>query len=327
MKRALIIGIAGQDGYYLTKLLLSKNYEVFGIIKNDLKNEFIDNERVKISKINAINKVELNDFISNIDPDEIYQLAAHHFSSEEKGNFKNSITPFIETNLFIINNILEIVNSTNKNIRIFYASSCHIFGNTVETPQTENTAFNPQSFYSISKAAATNLCNFYRNNNNIYISVGIFYNHESIRRTSDFVTSKIAAVASKAFFGDKVILKLRNLNAILDWGAAEDYVKAMWLSLQQRDSQNYIISSGISRSIKDFAKTAFDYVGQNYQDYIFQDENVININNNESILVGDSNKIRKYCEWLPEVKFEDLVIEMVDSKIQEIINKNNNCLD
>ena len=325
MKKALIIGISGQDGYYLTKLLLNKGYEVFGIVKSDSDNtsKHKQLELAQIYKIDALNKAELLNFIKFIKPDEIYQLAAHHFSSDENGNSKNSITPFIETNLFIINNILEIVNATNINIRIFYASSCHIFGNTTEIPQTENTPLNPHSFYSISKAAATNLCSFYRNNNNIYISVGILYNHESIRRTNDFVTSKIASAASKAFFGDKEILKLRNLNATLDWGAAEDYVNAMWLSLQQSESQNYIISSGISRSIKDFAKIAFDFVGKNYQDYIFQDENAVNISNNESVLVGDSSKIRKYCEWCPKLKFEDLVIDMVSHKIQEF--KKNQC--
>lgn len=318
MKRALIIGISGQDGYYLSRLLLEKGYDVIGIIKSDLSSEYKNLENIKIFKLNTLNFFELKEFILNIKPDEIYQLAAYHFSSEEKGNFRNSITPFIEINLFIINNILEIVNSSNRNIRIFYAASCHVFGTPVEIPQTEKTAFNPESFYSISKAAAVNLCNFYRNNHNIYVSVGILYNHESVRRSDDFVTSKIALAAAKAFYGNKEILKLKNLNASIDWGAAKDYVKAMWLSLQQDDSQNYIISSGINRSIRDFAKIAFDFIEKNYEDYIIQDENEKATSNDKSILVGDSQKIRTICSWFPEIKFEDLVIEMVSSKIQEL---------
>lgn len=314
MKNALIIGISGQDGYYLANLLLERGYQVFGIVKD---NSNFKHKNVKIFKINALVKEELYEFILHVKPAEIYQLAAHHFSSEANGNFKNSVVPFIETNLFIISNVLEVVNIVDKRIRVFYASSCHIFGNTLESPQTENTELNPQSLYGISKAAAVNLCNFYRSNYKIYVSVGILYNHESIRRSNEFVTSKIALAAAKTFLGEKPILKLKNLNAIIDWGAAEDYVKAMWLTLQQNVSHNYIISSGIGRSVKDFAKIAFQFVGKNYKDYVFQDESE---SNNDSILIGNSNKIREYCKWAPEVKFEDLITKMVSYKIQELKN-------
>ena len=319
MKKALITGILGQDGYYLSEYLLGIGYEVHGIYK---KKEFQIIPKWRGSKIylyefDLVEFEKLEKLIVKIQPDEVYHLAAFHFSSQNQLNYNLTFQPFSEVNIMVIDKILSLIYNQKYNTKVFYASSSHVFGEVKHFPQTELTPFAPNSFYSISKVAASNLCKFYRNQLGLYISVGILYNHESVRRNSTFVTTQIAEAAALASLGSEVKLSLRNLDAIVDWGAAKDYVIAMWHTLQQEESDDYIISSGIQRTIKDFSKVAFEYVGLEASKYVYQSiPNVSRPENN--VFIGDPKKIKVQCKWTPKFSFEELVSEMVQFKINEI---------
>lgn len=314
MKKALITGAAGQDGTYLKDLLLSLNYEIYGIdysfdhLKNNELAKFKKTYEVDISNSESLFKI-----LEEITPNEIYHLAAYHFSSQSKGNLKNSYSKFYDINLISTNNILEYIKNYNSNCKIFYASSCQVFGKVDSFPQTETTVLNPDSLYSISKVASMHLCNFYRDYHAVFSSVGILYNHESPLRNLSFITAQISNTAALASKGQKKVLKVRNINSELDWGSAKDYVEAMWLTLQQPKGSTYIISSGIKRSIKDFAKVAFEYVNLDYRNFIIQDKNYNQ--KRKTPYIGNNNKIKKICNWHPKTSFNEMVEEMVDSHI------------
>ena len=281
MKRVLITGAAGQDGTYLTDFLSNLDYEIHGIdfsfkhVKKSILTKFKKTYKVDIS-----NSIELISVIESIDPNEVYHLAAYHFSSQSQGNLKNSYSKFYDINLISTNHILEYIKNFNTTCRFFYASSCQVFGEVDTFPQTELTILKPNSLYSITKVASMHLCNFYRNHHGLYSSIGILYNHESPLRNLSFITTQIANCAANAYLGNHEVLKVRNINAELDWGSAKDYVEAMWLTLQQKKGSTYIISSGVKKSIKDFAKVAFDYVNLDYSNFIAQDEDYICVKKN-----------------------------------------------
>ena len=319
MKKALITGIAGQDGSYLAEFLLDKGYYVYGIDKALTSFSACLSDRIKcfldidITKPNSLKRI-----IRKIEPDEIYHLAAYHFSSQNEGNSNKAFKQFYLTNLLATNIVLETIQRYLPKCRFFYASSCQIFGQVDCFPQNEKTPFRPDSLYAITKASATNLCQFYRDHYSIYTSVGILFNHESVRRPASFVTTQIAESAAKAFLGFPVKLFLNDLDAKVDWGAAQDYVRAMWLTLQQPNGDNYIISSGDSHTVNEFAKIAFGSLGLNSSDFVFQEKKV---KRKRSIpYVGDCNKIKNQCNWQPMISFNDLINEMVQGQLK-IINK------
>ena len=320
MKKALITGVAGQDGSYLAEFLLDKDYDVYGIEKYWDTLSVHLSKRIKcchdidITKLNSLKKI-----IRKIEPDEIYHLAAHHFSSQNQGNKNKSFKQFYLVNFLATNEILETIKGYLPKCRFFYASSCQIFGEADCFPQNETTPFRPDSLYGITKAAGTNLCQFYRDYNGIYTSVGILFNHESVRRPMSFVTSQIAESAAKAFLGMPVKHVLNNLYAEVDWGAAQDYVRAMWLTLQQQTGDNYIISSGVTHTVNEFAEIAFSSLGLNSSDFIFQDPNIKR--KTRMPYLGDYNKIKKQCNWQPLISFNDIVNEMVQAQLT-ILNKN-----
>ena len=318
MKKALITGISGQDGSYLAEFLLDKGYEVFGVIRSSSVLPAHISKRVKKLYEIDISKPELlKKIILEILPDEIYHLAAYHFSSQNEGNKKKSFDKFYSINLLATNEILETIRFYRPNCRFFYASSCQVFGKVNSSPQCEKTPFQPDSLYSISKVAGANLCKFYRDHHNIYTSVGILYNHESVRRPISFVTTLIAESAAKAYLGYPVKLELRDINALADWGAAQDYVRAMWLTLQLHNGDDFIISSGLTHSVQDFAEIAFRSVGLNSINYVFQDPNF------KSILkvpfIGDNTKIKNECNWSPNISLKNLIKDMVQAQI-ELLN-------
>jgi len=319
MKKALITGVSGQDGFYLSELLLEKGYEVHGI-RRYLSNSTIDlDKRIKYyNEIDIASKNSISRLIREVEPDEIYHLAAYHFSSQNEENKNKLFDQFYQVNLFCTNEILESINKFVPDCRFFYASSCHIFGKPDVFPQNEKTPFRPNSLYSITKCAGTNLCKFYREYHKIYTSVGILYNHESPRRSNSFVSTQIAETAAKASLGIPAKLILQDLDAKVDWGSAKDYVRAMWLSLQQSIGDDYIISSGNTHTIREFAKIAFDSVGLDFSEYIFQQSN----HNKTNVIpyLGDSTKIRKECNWHPMLSFNDLVFEMVEHNISILKN-------
>lgn len=321
MKKVLITGIAGQDGSYLAEFLLDKGYEVYGIEKSCSAIPAQIGKRIKycyeidITKPNLIKRI-----IRETVPDEIYHLAAYHFSSQNEGNKKESFSQFYKVNLLATNEILDTIRLYLPNCKFFYASSCQVFGKVDCFPQNEKTSFRPDSLYSISKAAGTSLCQFYRDHHNLYTSVGILYNHESVRRSISFVTTQIAESAAKAFLGIPTKLYLRDLDAQIDWGAAQDYVRAMWLTLQQSNGDDYVISSGVTHSVSEFAKIAFSSVGLNSSDFVFQDPIVKRISRKP--YVGDYTKIKNNCNWHPMIIFDDLVKGMVQAQLALFKNKN-----
>jgi GDPmannose 4,6-dehydratase len=317
-KRALIIGILGQDGFYLSKLLISKGYEVHGIarrIPNILPNNF--SSSIILHECDIVHSGKLSQIIEEIIPYEIFHLAAYHFSSHTKGNKESNLGSFIEVNVNSLYEILETLKIKLPKTRLFYASSSHIFGNPTISPQNEFTNYAPNSLYAISKVAAGNLCNFYREYYNLYVSVGILYNHESPLRPANFLSSLIVNAAANVALGMDYKLTLNDLNGIVDWGAAEDYVEAMWSTLQQEYSDNYIIASGIGRSVFDFVQVAFSHIGKNSIDYVFQNSEIINKNNFKP-LIGDSSKIREVCNWRPVISFQELVTSLVDEQINKL---------
>lgn len=314
MKKALITGIAGQDGSYLAEFLLDKGYEVYGIeklcstIPLQISNRIKYCYEIDIAKPNLLERI-----IRETAPDEIYHLAAYHFSSQKEGNKQESFSQFYLVNLLATNEILETIRLYLPNARFFYASSCQVFGKVDGFPQNEKTPFRPDTLYSISKAAGTNLCQFYRDYYNLYVSVGILYNHESVRRSISFVTTQIAESAAKAFLGIPVKLELRDIDAQIDWGAAQDYVHAMWLTLHYSNGDDYIISSGLTHSVSEFAKIAFSTVGLDYSNFVFQDPNVSRVS--RMPYVGDFTKIKDTCNWQPVITFDKLVKEMVQAQL------------
>ena len=314
MKKALITGVAGQDGSYLAEFLLEKGYKVFGVEKSWSSLSVHIRKRIEccldidITKPNSLKKI-----IREIAPDEIYHLAAYHFSSQNQGNKNKSFQQFYSVNLLATNEILETIRFYLPQCRFFYASSSQIFGKVDCSPQNEKISFRPDSLYGITKAAGTNLCQFYRDHYSIYTSVGILYNHESVRRPMSFVTSQIAESAAKAYLGISVKLFLKDLDAEVDWGAAQDYVRAMWLTLQQPIGDNYIISTGITHTVDEFAKIAFTSLGLNFSDFVFQEDNVKR--KKGKTIVGDYSKIKNQCNWLPEISFSDIVCEMVQAHL------------
>jgi len=316
-KKALITGVSGQDGSYLAEFLSAKGYNVYGVDKSfsQLPHE-TKNAISQLHEIDLTKPVVLKKIILNILPDEIYHLAAYHFSSQLDGNSKMSFVPFNAINLVALNVILETIRDNLKSCRTFYASSSHIFGKVDQYPQSEYTPYHPESLYAITKAAGNELCRFYREYYDVYTSVGILYNHESPRRSLSFITAQIAEAAAMAKLGLPVKLTVRDLDGIVDWGAAQDYIRAMWLSLQQPHGDTYIISTGVPVQVRDFAQIAFNHVGLDSNNFIFQDKSTAR---KESIpYIGDSSKLRNECKWSPEISFYALVVEMVEAHVRRL---------
>ena len=314
MPRALIIGIAGQDGYFLSNFLYEKGYKIHGI---DCKHPSDLKQTVKsINIIDLRDSGKLESVVRDIQPDEIYYLAAHHFSSQRNGNKMGALMPFLSVNLLPVEHILQILSQQFSESRFFYAASSHVFGSPDTFPQTELTPLRPNSFYAISKAAALHLCLYYRQTHGLYTSVGILYNHESQRREMSFITTQLAHMAALAYCGTPHKLIVRSLDSVVDWGSAEDYVRAMWLTLQQPYGDEYIIASGIPHTVRDFASVAFSYVGLNAEDYILQDESAVF--SKAVPYIGDPSKIRKMCGWNPLITFNELVHSMVKNEISKL---------
>lgn len=322
-KKALITGISGQDGYYLANLLFKKNYQVYGITRNNTKKDKALEIIVTKLFIYDLNEEGLiNKVLSEVKPDEIYHLAAYHFSSQNQENYSKDFKKFFQTNLFITQDILEWIKFNNLQTKLFYASTCQIFGKCSNPPQNENTPYSPDSLYAISKTAATNLCSFYRIRHQIYVSVGILYNHESIRRSGNFISTLIAEAAAKAYLNLPCKLEINKINATVDWGSAEDFVEAIWLTLQQEKSDNYIISTGVSHTVKEFIECAFNIINKNHESYVFQRLSPEIDTSNEKTLIGDNSKIIRQCNWEPRISFENMVKTMVLYQINKLKTDN-----
>ena len=323
-KIALITGITGQDGSYLAELLLKKKYEVHGVVRR----EALEDQKHRLWRIKKIkndiklhatsieNYLNLYKIIKKINPDEVYHLAAQSYVSN---SFKDEFSTFT-TNINGTHNILSAIKELDKKMKFYFAASSEMFGEVKKTPQDENTPLNPRSPYGISKLTGYHLSKHYKEAYGIHASCGILFNHESPRRGLEFVTRKISYSVAKIKYGLQKKIKLGNINAKRDWGHAEDYVKAMWLILQQKKPDNYVVGTGVGHTVKDFAKKAFECVNLNYRDYIELDKNLIRPTEINS-LIANYSKIKKDLKWKPTITFNNLVEEMVEADL-EFVKKN-----
>jgi len=316
MKKALITGITGQDGSYLAELLLEKGYEVHGIVRRVA----LEHPQARMWRIrNLLNQINLHsasidsyasifNIVSEIKPDECYHLAAQSFVSY---SFEDEFST-INTNMGGTHYVLSAIKRQAPECKFYFAASSEMFGNVNETPQHEDTPFRPRSPYGISKLGGFELTRNYREAYGLFALSGILFNHESPRRGGEFVTRKITSAVAKIRLGIDKEIRLGNLEARRDWGHARDYVKAMWLMLQQDEPEDFVIATGKSRSVGEFLETAFRYAGLDYNDYLVIDE-LLYRPSEVNILEGDASKAHQKLQWLPETSFEDLVREMVDS--------------
>ena len=323
-KTALITGITGQDGSYLAELLLSKGYEVHGIVRRVA----LEDETHRLWRIRKILRdinlhagslesyASLFNIILKIKPSEVYHLAAQSYVGYSFEDEFSTLNININGTHYLLSAVKEF--AANK-IKFYFAGSSEMFGKVKEIPQNEGTPFNPRSSYGISKVTGYHLVKNYREAYKLHASNGIMFNHESPRRGFEFVTRKISHAVAKIKKGSKEKLKLGNIKAKRDWGHAKDYVKAMWLMLQQESPSDYVIGTGKEYSVEQFAEKAFNYVGLNYKDHIVIDNQLKRPAEVDSLLANFS-KAKKILKWEPQVSFDNLVKEMVESDIESVTN-------
>jgi GDPmannose 4,6-dehydratase len=321
MKKALITGIDGQDGSYLTEFLLSKKYEVHGIIRRvALESPEYHLWRIK----HLLNKIVLHPgsmesyasifkVVDKIKPKECYHLAAQSFVSY---SFEDEFST-LNTNINGTHYILSAIKEKAPKCRFYFAGSSEQFGLVKETPQNEFTPFHPRSPYGISKVAGFDLTRNYRESYGLFACCGLLFNHESPRRGFEFVSMKIARGVAEIKLGLLKKLRLGNLEAKRDWGFSGDYVKAMWLMLQQPKPDDYVIATNETHSVKEFADFAFSYVGLNWKDYVVIDKTLYRPAE-VTLLKGDYGKAKKILGWQPTIKFKELVKMMVDAQLKRL---------
>ncbi len=322
-KVALITGISGQDGSYLAEFLLKKGYKVHGIVRRVA----LEDETHRLWRIrNILNDVTLHagslesyailfNTILKIKPDEVYHLAAQSYVGY---SFEDEFST-LNINVNGTHYMLSATKEFAGKIKFYFAGSSEMFGKVAETPQTESTPFNPRSSYGISKVTGYYLTKNYREAYNLHASNGILFNHESPRRGFEFVSRKITNAVARIKKGLQKKLKLGNINSKRDWGHAQDYVEAMWLMLQQKNPNDYVIGTGKQHSVEDFAKKAFAHVGLNYKDYLVIDKSLIRPAEVDTLL-ADYGKAKKELKWEPKITFENLVKNMVEEDLELVSN-------
>lgn len=306
MKTAMITGINGQDGYYLSSLLLEKGYNVVGLSRRPPPEPApalpaCEAERLRIEYYSLHDASCLYRLLERYRPDEFYNLAGQ---SHVGASFKIPIETVDTISLATIA-ILEAIRYTDKSIRLYQASSSEIFGSNPNIPFTEDTTFFPSSPYACAKVLSHNLIRNYRASYDMHVSAGILFNHESPRRNSSFVTRKITSSAAKIKMGLQDKLYLGNLDACRDWGFAGDYVKAMWLMLQQDKPDDYVIATGKVYSVRDWLSTVFDIAGLRVEDHVEINESLFRPTE-VNITCGDATKAKQVLGWEPKVEFRDL---------------------
>ena len=317
-KKAIITGISGQDGSYLAELLLEKGYEVHGVARRMA----IENPEHRLFRIrHVIDRIHLHgaslesypslyQVISKVQPDEVYHLGAQSFVSY---SFEDEFTT-MNANVNGTHYMLAAVRELVPKARFYFAGSSEMFGNPPNVPQNEGTIFRPRSPYGISKVTGYYLTRNYREAYGMFACSGILYNHESPRRGLEFVTRKITSQAAKIKLGLANELRLGNLDARRDWGHAREYVKAMWLMLQQEKPDDFVIASGINYSVRDFAELAFSMVGLKLDDYLKVDDRFKRPAEVDNLL-GDCAKATQVLKWKYSLTLQDLVREMVESDL------------
>ncbi|MFY9664521.1 MAG: GDP-mannose 4,6-dehydratase [Candidatus Cybelea sp.] len=315
-KTALITGITGQDGSYLAELLLEKGYRVVGMTRRTSTevHERIEHivGDVEILSGDLLDQSSITSILSQVEPDEIYNLAAQSFvpASWSQPVLTGEFTALGVTR------VLEAVRQVNPAIRFYQASSSEMFGNAAESPQNEKTAFYPRSPYGVAKVYGHWITVNYRESYGLYACSGICFNHESARRGKEFVTRKISDGVARIKLGLAKELRLGNLDAHRDWGFAGDYVRAMWLMLQQEKADDYVIATGQTHSVRDFLQIAFEVAGLgSFEPYVVIDPRFVRPAEVDR-LIGDASKARRILNWKPDVSFDQLVTMMVASDIK-----------
>ncbi|MBC8162518.1 MAG: GDP-mannose 4,6-dehydratase [Roseiflexaceae bacterium] len=316
-KRALITGVTGQDGSYLAEFLLEKGYDVVGMVR---RSSTVNFERIRhfqhqitIAQGDLLDEVSLIHMLREHRPSEVYNLAAQSFvqTSFSQPVFTGEVTALGVTR------ILDAIRIVDPGIRFYQASSSEMFGKVVEVPQREETPFYPRSPYGVAKLYGHWITINYRESYNMFACSGILFNHESPRRGLEFVTRKIANSVARIKVGLDKELRLGNLEAQRDWGFAGDYVKAMWLMLQQDHPIDYVVSTGETYSVRHFCELAFGHVGLDYQDYVVMDERFMRPAEVD-LLIGDPTRAQAELGWQRETTFEQLVTMMVDADVRAL---------
>jgi GDPmannose 4,6-dehydratase len=312
MKTALVIGISGQDGSYMAELLLGKGYRVVGTVRDIAKAllpSLVDKIDLIIWDLRSQGVIEEALFDYKIS--EIYNFAAY---SSGAGMFDDAVG-IGDINGLAVTRILEAIRKVDPKIRFCQASSSEVFGYAIESPQTEKSLFNPRSPYGAAKLYADSMLRIYRQHHELFVCSAILFNHESPRRGLGFVTRKITHTAAKIKLGFANEIMLGNLNASRDWGFAGDYVRAMWLMLQQPKADDYVVATGTVHSVRELCESAFSHLGLDYQEYVR--ENLSSYRPLEPVqLVGNATKAKLILNWEPQVNFKELVSLMVDADLK-----------
>jgi len=316
MKRALITGITGQDGSYLADFLLTKGYAVHGMVRRSSTENFERishlRDRVTLHQADLLDQLSMIALLKTVRPHEVYNLAAQSFVPT------SWVQPVLtgEFTAMGVTRMLEALRLVDPKIRFYQASSSEMFGKVQETPQTEKTPFWPRSPYGVAKVYGHWITVNYRESYDLFACSGILFNHESPRRGKEFVTRKITHAVASIKRGLQKELRLGNLDAMRDWGFAGDYVRAMWLMLQQKTPDDFVIATGEDHSVREFCQIAFDRAGLNWKKYVvdkalFRPAEV-------NTLCGSSAKARRKLGWKPEVSFAELVRMMVDADLKRL---------
>jgi GDPmannose 4,6-dehydratase len=315
--KALITGVTGQDGSYLAEFLLSKGYEVVGVVRRTSHHSYerIEHllDRIEVVAADLLDQHSLTVVLQDTQPDEVYNLAAQSY-------VPTSWTQPVLTGEFTalgVTRILEAIRLVHPAARFYQASSSEMFGRVTETPQRETTSFYPRSPYGVAKVYGHWITVNYRESYNLYAVSGILFNHESPRRGIEFVTRKVTDAVARIKLGRGRELRLGNLDARRDWGFAGDYVDAMWRMLQQPTPQDYVIGTGQAHSVRDLVEAAFGHVGLNWEDYVVTDPKFMRPAEVD-VLLADPSKARKELGWTPKVGFRELVAMMVDADLERL---------
>lgn len=318
-KTALITGITGQDGSYLTDFLLKKKYKIYGLVRRvalEDKNHRLWRLRHVLDKI-TLHSASLESYasivklIQKLKPDEIYHLGAQSYIDYA---FRDEFST-LNTNINGTHYILSSIRDFSPKSKFYFAASSEMYGKVLESPQTEKTPFYPRSTYGISKVAGFDLTRNYREAYNLFCASGILFNHKSPRRGFEFVTRKISHSVARIKFGLQDELFLGNIKSKRDWGHAKDYVKAMWLMLQQKKPDDFVICTGKQYTVEKFAKLAFEYAGLNYRKYLKIDK-TLNRPSDVQSLIGNCSKAKKILRWKHDFNFKDLVKDMVSEDLK-----------
>ncbi len=322
-RRALITGIAGQDGSYLADLLLEKDYEVWGIVRASPSARFANlagiQDRLRLVQGDLLDQMTLLDAISRAEPHELYNLAATSFvpASWRQPVMTAQFTAVGATSM------LEAIRIVDASIRVYQASSSEIFGATTDSPQSETTPFRPHTPYGVAKLYAHLMVSSYRERYGMHLSSGIAYNHESPRRPLEFVTRKVTRAAAAIKLGLAEEVRLGNLDATRDWGFAKDFAEAMWLMLQQPEGDDYLICTGVSRPVGELVQVAFDRAGLDWEKYVVIDPDFVRPPDPVP-LVGDPTKLCETLGWKPRTSFEQMIGQMVDADLDKLSSAGQN---